>query len=88
MGNREGGAEMGGGKRLGVNNVRLAGRGIANMTYAVPADKGLENFFTEYFRDQTHTTMLMDYTLIAGDYSGTFLPAMLQGVKPEICQLG
>jgi hypothetical protein len=58
------------------------------VTDAEVSGKGLEVFLAENFGDQTHATMLVDPAAIAGNYTGTLLPPMLQGIETEIGELG
>ena len=53
------------------------------------ADEIVQNFrVVENLRHEAHAVVLVKFPVVAGDDAGAFLPAMLQGVKAVISQLG
>ena len=77
------------GQRLGVAQRRGAGRGIPRVADGHRADEIVQNFrVVENLRHEAHAVVLVKFPVVAGDDAGAFLPAMLQGVKAVISQLG
>ena len=79
-----GGAE----RRLRVLPGAGAGRGVARVADGQVALERVEGGLVEHLRDQAHVLVDQDLPPVADRDAGGLLAAVLQGVEPEIGQLG
>ena len=81
-------AFVGGHEGLGIDDVRLAGGGIADMTGGQVAGKALQGTFAEDIGNQAHVLVNQNFFAVSGHNAGAFLAAMLEGIQSEIDKLG
>ena len=86
----EGDGAVGGGpeRRLGVLPGAGAGRGVARVPDRDVALERVERRLVEDLRDQAHVLVDQDLPPVADRDAGRLLAAVLQGVEPEVGQLG
>ena len=68
--------------------VRGAGGGVARVADREVALERLEGRLVEDLRDQAHVLVDQDLATVAHRDAGRLLPAVLEGVQPEVGQLG
>ena len=85
---RDGAVDGGPEGRLRVLPGRGAGRGVARVADREVALERLERRLVEDLRDQAHVLVDQDLAAVADRDAGGLLPAVLQGVQPEVGQLG
>ena len=73
-------------ERLGFSKRNAAGRRISNVTDAAAPGQIRELFLTKYFADIAHAAIGVQAFSVGGNHPGRFLPAMLQGIQPEISE--
>src|SRR5450759_4776818 len=73
---------------LGVLPGAATGRGVSAVANGQMALERAQAGLVEDLRDQTHVLVDHQPTTIAGRDAGRLLAAMLQGIEPEVGQLG
>ena len=75
------------GQRLGVAQVRRAGRRIAGVSHGHGTNETVQDLAVENLRDQAHALVRPELPAVATDDAGALLPAMLQSVETVVGQL-
>jgi hypothetical protein len=75
-------------KGLGIDDVGLAGGGVADMADGQMSGKALQGFLAENIGNKTHGLVNSDSLAIADYNASAFLAAVLQGVQAEINKFG
>ena len=84
----DGAAVAGTERRLGVLPGARAGGGVAAVADRDVADEARERRLVEDLRDQAHVLVDQDLPAVAHRDAGRLLAAVLEGVQPEVGELG
>jgi hypothetical protein len=88
VGHRDRSAMVAQQERLGIGRIRVAGRRIAHVADGDRTREILDHLAGEDVGDVPHPPPPRQRGALRRDDAGGFLPAMLQGVEPEVGQLG
>jgi hypothetical protein len=73
-------------ERLRFADGNLSGCGVAHMPDGARARQAVEPRLVESIRDQAHRALRAKLRAVAGNDPARLLPAMLQGIEPQISE--